>query len=302
MFSPINTDFNIDYNLSNSFLLDDQVYALYTNYQNQITDNFGLQVGLRAEQAYLNTEYTILGRSVPGVKGNLNYLRVYPSIFLTQKLKGEQQLQLSYTRRVNRPRGWQINPFVDVSDANNIRVGNPNLRPEDINSFELSYIKYWKSVTFTSSAYFRQVSDVVQGIRLPQPDNNAGTISQFINLTKSRSSGLEFISKADLFKEFSLTSNLNLYYRQLDGNNEYNIKSTNGFNWDANLTGNIKFPKNISAQFNMMYVAPRVGVQGTSNEMYGMDAGLRMDVLKNKAGSISFNIRDIFNSRKWGQT
>lgn len=302
LFSPINNAYNRDYSQSNVFTLKDQVYAVYANYQNQLSKNFGFQIGLRAEQAYLNTQYNVYGNIGIGTTGNLDYLRIYPSIFLTQKLPADQQFQLSYTRRVNRPRGWQVNPFADISDPNNIRMGNPNLKPEDINSFELSYIKYWKTVTFTSSAYLRQVNDVVQGIRLPQPDNNAATITQFFNLSKNRTSGFEFISKADLVKNFSLTTNLNLYYSHFDGNEQYNIKSADGFNWDANLTGNIKFPKNLAGQFNMMYVAPRVSSQGRRNEMYYMDAGLKLDLLKNKVGSISFNVRDILNSRKWGQT
>ena len=303
VFSEINNDFNIDYGLSNDFLMDDEVYAVYASYQNQLTDQFGFQVGLRTEQAYLGTQYKALGASDNGaVKGELDYLRVYPSVFLTQKVSDNQQLQLSYSRRVNRPRGWQINPFADVSDPNNIRVGNPGLKPEDIHSFELSYIKYWKALTFTSSAYFRQVNDVVEGIRLPLPDNNAATITQFFNLTRSQSSGLEFISKADFSKAFSLTSNLNLYYSRFKGNEEYDIKSSDGFNWNANLTGNINFPKNLTAQFNGSYRAPRIGAQGRSKEMYSLDAALRLDLLKNKSGSISFNVRDIFNSRKWGQT
>lgn len=303
VYSELNDDFNIDYSLSNNFFLDDQVYAVYSSYQNQLTENFGFQFGLRAEQAYLTTQYkTFGGTDRDIVEGKLDYLRVYPSLFLTQKLNNGQQLQLSYTRRVNRPRGWQINPFADVSDPNNIRVGNPGLRPEDINSFELSYIKYWKALTFTSSAYFRQVNDVVEGIRLPLPDNNAATITQFFNLTSNRSSGLELISKADLSKSLSLTSNLNFFYSQFQGNEEFNIKSSDGFNWNANLTGNIVFPKNITAQFNGSYRAPRVSAQGRSKEMYGMDAALRMELLKNNAGSISFNVRDIFNSRRFGQT
>ncbi len=303
VYSPINEDLNIDYGLSNNFVLDDQVYAAYTTYQNQVTKNFGFQLGVRAEQAYLNTTYRGLGAAPSDVaEGRLDYLRLYPSVFLTQKLSEDQQVQLSYTRRVNRPRGWQINPFADVSDPNNIRVGNPNLRPEDINSFELSYIKYWPLVTFTSSAYFRQVNDVVEGIRQPLPDNNAATITSFFNLTRSRSSGLEFISKADFTKSFSLTSNLNLYYSQFQGNEEFNIRNSNGFNWDANLTGNIKFPKNLSGQFNGNYRAPRVGAQGRNIEMYSLDAAIRKDILKNNAGSISFNIRDILNSRRWGST
>ncbi|RZI37702.1 TonB-dependent receptor, partial [Herbaspirillum sp. HC18] len=127
--------------------------AAYASYQNQITKVFGFQIGLRAEQAYLNTEYRNTDTAtmqIRSTEGKLDYFRVYPSIFLTQKLKNDNQLQLSYTRRVNRPRGWQVNPFRDISDPNNIRVGNPNLKPEDIHSFEFSYMKYWKSFTLTS--------------------------------------------------------------------------------------------------------------------------------------------------------
>ena len=303
VFDALINRYQVDYTQSNDFILDDQVYAVYTTYQNQLTDNFGFQFGLRGEQAYLNTQYQAFGAPNSAiVDGKLDYLRLYPSVFLTQKLPNDQQLQLSYTRRVNRPRGWQINPFADISDPNNIRIGNPSLRPEDINSFELSYIKYWKSLTFTSSAYFRQVNDVVQGIRLPLPDNNAATITQFINLTQNRSSGFEFISKADFTKAFSITSNINLYYSQFKGSEQYKIKSSDGFNWNANLTGNLSFAKNITGQFNANYTAPRVGAQGRSREMYSMDAALRLDMLKNKAGSVSFNVRDIFNSRRWGQT
>jgi outer membrane receptor protein involved in Fe transport len=303
VFSNLNNDFNVDYGQSNDFNLNDQVYAVYSSYQSQLTKTFGVQAGLRVEQAYLNTRYKALGTEDDNnIEGKLDYLRVYPSVFLTQKLNNGQQLQLSYSRRVNRPRGWQINPFADVSDPNNIRVGNPGLKPEDIHSFELSYIKYWKALTFTSSAYFRQVNDVVEGIRLPLPDNNAATITQFFNLTSNQSSGMELISKADLSKSFSLTSTLNLFYSQFSGSEEYKIKSSKGFTWNANLTGNIIFPKNITAQFNGSYRAPRIGAQGRSKEMYGLDAALRVDLLKNKTGSISFNMRDIFNSRKWGQT
>lgn len=305
VFNPAYDDFVRDYNLTNDFSLDDIVHAVYTSYQNQITKNLGFQAGLRAEQAYLNTTYTGVEAATlrpTTVDGKLDYFRIYPSFFVTQKLKADQQLQLSYTRRVNRPRGWQINPFRDISDPNNIRVGNPGLRPEDIHSFELGYIQYWKSVTFTTSAYFRQVNDVVEGIRQRITDNNAATITQFFNLTKSRSTGLELISKADIVKGFNLTGNFNLFYNKFDGNEEFNIQGNSGVNWNANLTGNIQFPKNISAQFNTQYMAPRVSPQGRSTDMYGMDAGLRMDVLKNKAGSISLNVRDVFNTYRWGQT
>lgn len=281
---------------SNDFNLEDIVHAVYASYQNQLTKNFGFQAGLRAEQAYLNTRYRGLSDNTV-TEGNLDYFRIYPSIFLTQKLSGEQQLQLSYTRRVNRPRGWQVNPFTDLSDPNNIRVGNPGLNPEDVHSFELSYMKYFKGLTLTSSAYARQVNDVVEGIQ--SVIDSTTTLTQFINLTRNRAAGLEVIGRADISKGLNITANVNVFYNKFFGSPENNIAPNSGYNWTSNLTAGIKLPYNLSAQLNANYMAPRVTAQGKSKDMFGADAALKLDLL-NKKGSLSFNTRDIFNSRKWG--
>ncbi|MXV49468.1 TonB-dependent receptor [Pedobacter sp. HMF7647] len=295
--------YNIEYDQTNDFKLEDIVHALYTNYQNQFTKTFGMQIGLRAEQAYLNTEYIGKNPLEPkNSQSNLDYFRVYPSIFFTKKFGGEQQLQLSYTRRVNRPQGWMVNPFLDRTDPSNFRAGNPSLKPEDIHSFELGYSKFWDAVNFTSSVYYRQVNDVIQPVRSILPTNNLITLTNFYNLTSSNAIGLELISKADINKAISLTGNVNLFYNRLEGNEQYNLQSSDGYNWNANLIGNFKLPKNISAQFNMNYSAPRNTAQGTMKEMFGTDAGIRYDFLKNRAGSLSFNMRDIFNTRRFGQT
>ncbi|WP_207429132.1 TonB-dependent receptor domain-containing protein [Pedobacter sp. SYSU D00535] len=301
--------FRTDYTQTNDFNLEDIVHAVYGNYQNQVTEGFGLQVGVRAEQAYLNTEYigTDTTTFLPTLaKGRLDYFRLYPSVFLTQKLAHQQQLQVSYTRRVNRPRGWQVNPFRDLSDPNNVRVGNPNLRPEDVHSFELNYMKYFSKFTLTTAAFARQVNDVVEGVQtrlnsgnsVGQPSGDT-TLTQFINLTKNRATGLELIGRADFSKAFNVTGNFNLFYNKFFGSPEYNIAPNSGINWNTNLTASIQFPRNISAQINANYMAPRVTAQGRSKEMWGADAALRVDVL-NKKGSISFNMRDVFNSRRWG--
>lgn len=294
-------NYNRDNRQSNLFQLEDLVHAVYVNYQNQISKNFGFQLGLRTEQAYLNT--TITGLDVNGqpliTPSKLDYLRVYPSIFLTQKFKGDNQLQLSYSRRVNRPRGYQTNPFPDRSDRYNIRIGNPNLRPEDIHSFEFSYAKFWPAVTFTSSVYFRQVNDVVQSIRDNNPSELGGTISRYYNLARNRSLGLELISRADLSKNINLTGNLNFFQSYFKGDANLGINDNSGFNWNGNLTSNFTITKGLSAQASMFYMAPRTLPQGTFKQMASVDAGLKQDVL-NKKGSISFNIRDIFNSRRYG--
>lgn len=290
----------LDYSLTNDFTSEDMVHAVYANYQNQITEGFGFQAGLRAEQAYLNTEYKGIDGDTfarTSAKSSLDYFRVYPSIFLTQKLKGDNQLQLSYTRRVNRPRGWQVNPFLDVTDPNNLRRGNPNLKPEDIHSMEFSYMKFWKAVTFTSTVFGRQVNDVVQNYRTVLSGDT--TLSEFVNIAKTQASGLELISRADISKGFNITANVNIFYNKFFGNEQYNLKPNDGFNWNSNLMSSFQLPLNLSGQINMNYMAPRITAQGRGREMFGLDAALRLEMLKKKA-SLSFNMRDVLNTRKWG--
>jgi len=295
-----NTSVYIENNkLINNFNSKDQVHALYVNYQNQIKD-FGYQLGLRAEDARLDTHLDGYTNNVlTSSEGNIHYKRLYPSVFLTQKLKGDNQLQLSYTRRVNRPRPWDTNPFLDVSDPFNYRGGNPNLLPEDVHSFELGYSKYWKKVTLTSSLYFRQTNDVIQRVR-SSPVNGIIT-STPQNLTRQINSGLELIGRFDLVKALNFTTNVNLYQAKFDGDERFNIKSSHGFSWNGNVTANLTVVKNVSVQVRGDYRASEVMAQGKRNAMYGIDGGAKYD-FPNKKASLSFNVRDVFNTRRWSMT
>ena len=285
--------------LSNTFDSKDQVHAIYLNYQNQIK-NFGYQFGLRAEDALLNTnsggyDQTNQFSTAPA---RIAYTRLYPSVYLTQKFKGEQQIQLSYTRRVNRPRPWDTNPFIDYSDPLNWRKGNPNLLPEDVHSFELGYSKFWPKVTLISSAYVRQTNDLIQRVRsIPDADGVIITTPQ--NLTRDLSSGLEFIAKVDALKIWNFTGNVNIYHSKIDAVPAYQIAGNSGFSWNANLTNNIILPHSITLQIRADYNSSQVMAQGTRKAMYGVDGGAKYD-FKNKKASLSLNVRDIFNTRKWG--
>lgn len=294
-----------DYNISNIFKLEDIVHALYVNYQSKLTETFGYQVGLRAEQAYLNTEYISVDPSIPlderTAIGRLDYFRVYPSIYLTKELDQDQSLQLSYTRRVNRPRGWQVNPFIDVSDPMNLRQGNPNLMPEDIHSFELGYSKQWDKVNFTSSIYHRLTNDVVELIVDSANTETNATFSQFQNLSRNQATGIEIISQITLGSGIDLMANFNGNYLSFRGSEAYNIPNNSGFNWDANLTGNVRIAKNFTGQLRADYMAPRVMAQGRSIAMFMLDAGLKLNVLQDR-GSFLFNVRDILNQRRFGGT
>ena len=290
----------MDYQVSNDFDSKDQVHAIYANYQNQIK-NFGYQIGLRAEDATLNT--TSGAYSPQGIgftPGKVAYTRLYPSVYLTQKLENEQQLQLNYSRRVNRPRGWDTNPFLDVSEPLSHRQGNPNLKAEDVHAYEFSYNKFWPKVTFISSVYFRQTNDVIQRVR-SAPDADGVTLTTPENLTRERSTGLELIGKIDVLKAWNFTANANLYQQNIQGVPEYGILENSGFSWNANITNNITLPYKITLQVKADYNAPQVMAQGKRNAMYGMDAGAKYD-FPNKKSSLSLNVRNVLNTRNWSMT
>ncbi|MDP9081988.1 MAG: TonB-dependent receptor [Bacteroidota bacterium] len=291
----LNNTGGYDYNpyLSNRFIYKENVNAAYTNYQHQF-GNFGLQVGLRLEDAHIRTSL-IDSVNVPHKQ---DYVRLYPSVFLTDKLSENQTLQLSYSRRVSRPRDRQLSPFVDQSDRLNYQQGNPDLRPEDTHSFELSYINYWKSVTLTSSVYYRLTNDNIQRITTPlSPTNLDTTITTFENLKSASNAGYELIAKVSPSALLDLTGNLNIYYRHIDGDAALNLAATSGYAWNGNITANIKPIKPLGFQIRADYQGPQVIPQGKMRAMYGVDGGVKYDLTKTL--NISANVRDIFNTRKF---
>ena len=290
-----NTSGGFDYNpfLSNRFIYKENINAAYTNYQHQF-GNFGLQVGLRLEDSHIRTSL-IDSVTVPHKQ---DYFRVYPSVFLTDKLSENQTLQLSYSRRVSRPRDRQLSPFIDQSDKLNYQQGNPDLRPEDTHSFELSYINYWKSLTLTSSLYYRLTNGAIQRITTPlSPTNIDTTLTTFENIKSASNAGYELIAKVSPSAAIDVTANLNVYYRHIDGDAALGLATTSGYAWNGNLTGNLKPFKKLGFQIRGDYQGPQVIPQGKMRAMYGVDGGVKYDITKTL--SLSGNVRDIFNTRKF---
>jgi len=279
-----------DANQTNHFLYREQIHAVYTNYQQQF-GKFGVQGGMRLEDARIRT---LLRDN--NERHSQDYFRIYPSLFLSDKISDNQTLQLSYTRRVSRPRDRQISPFLDKSDPYNYQQGNPDLKPEDTHSFEFSYINYWKTLTLTSSIYYRLTNDDIQQIRTPL--SASITRLRFENIATAQNSGFEFIARVNATQTIDLTTNINAYYRNLQGNTSLGLPSSSGFAWNANITANLKPVKKLGMQLRGDYQAPQVITQGRQRAQAGLDGGLRYDLTK--AISLSGNVRDVFNSRKFG--
>ena len=285
--------FGYDPFISNHFVYKENVNAVYTNYQHQFGD-FGVQAGLRLEDAHIRTQL------MDSITSNhkQDYFRVYPTLFLTEKLSENQTLQLSYSRRVTRPRDRQLSPFLDVSNRLAYQQGNPDLMPEDTHSFELSYINYWKGLTLTSSLYYRLTNDNIQQITTPlTPNNRDTTLTIFENLKSASNAGFELIAKQTLSSVLDLTFNANVYYRHIDGDAAFNLATTSGTSYNGNLTANVKPTKKLSFQVRGDYQGRQVIPQGFMKAIYGVDGGVKYDLTKKL--SLSGNVRDIFNTRRF---
>jgi len=297
----------------NKFNYNEQIHAGYITYGTRFFDKFSIQGGVRAEYMLRSANNTIKNNSGDLVTSEIDLspsFRLFPSMYLSYSLPENNELQLNYTSRINRPRGRQINPFRDYSDSTNISYGNPTLTPEYANALEFNYLKSWDEHSISASAYYRFTNQIIQGVSFI----NGGTMeSTYMNLTNSKSSGVEIVAKNRLFKILNLTSSLNLYYNKLDSSlyvNPYNtsittvIPSQENFTWSGRVMANIILGRNTFAQISGEYSAPRLIAQGQETSSYSIDLGLRQTFF-NKNLSLNFMVRDLLNSRKrnsirWG--
>jgi outer membrane receptor protein involved in Fe transport len=284
--------------LFNRFIYNQNVQAIYATYTGRIS-KFGYQLGLRSE--YSNIETRSLGYGETNVPYHYNdYFDLFPSLFLSYALPAGNEIQVNYTRRITRPRGPQINSFMDITDSTNISFGNPDLLPEYSNSFELNYIKSWTNHIFSFSGYYRSTDNIVQ--RISYIDDNIMK-STFENVAGKSSTGTEFVLKNKFAGLVDLTTTVNLFYNKLDGFSytpEGAATPVTGiaqedFSWDAKIIASFILPKLFSLQLTGDYRAKQLIAQGYRKANYSLDAGIRRVFGKISA---SINARDIFNSRK----
>ncbi len=288
--------------LYNNFTYDQNVNALYATYSKRI-NRFGIQLGLRGEHTRTNTNslgYNQSETDHPAYKDD--YFSFYPSAFLSYQLPSNNELQLNYTRRVSRPWGGQLNPFVNLTDSTNISYGNPLLLPQYSNSLELNYIKNWENHTLSASLYYRNTDNVIQRISYRDGDIMKST---FENIAKTQSAGTELILKNNLFRMIDLTSTLNFYYNKLDGFSYLPAGATipvvgeadEDFSWSARIIANVMLPWGVSLQATGDYNSRELVAQGYRKANHTIDLGLRKSFLDRKL-SLTINTRDLLNSRK----
>jgi outer membrane receptor protein involved in Fe transport len=290
-------------NFTNTLEYKEKVNALYTQYGFKIK-KFSTLLGLRWEDSNIDVNQLATNDFT-----NKKYNNFFPSAFFTYEIDDLSSTSLSYSRRIQRPRGRQLNPFNNLSSNVNIFIGNPDLDPAFTDAIDLGYLKRWNKVTFNTSLYVNKTTDVFQFVRRESGTFENGIpviISSPINLATEYRSGFEFTLNYSPYKWWKLNGNFNYFYIETDGDYNYvdfnNDLVTQNFDfktssWFTRLTSKVTLPYKIDWQTNMTYNGEQKNAQGSSLGVFSMNLAFSKDVLKEK-GTINLNISDVFNSRK----
>lgn len=288
---------------SNTLEYIENVNALYTQYGSKI-NKFSYFFGLRFEDSHIEVNSLSLNNY-----NTKKYNNLFPSATFNYEFSESSSVSLSYSKRINRPRGRFLNPVSSLSSNINIFQGNPDLNPSYTDAIDLGYLKRWKKLTFNTSAYINVTNDAFQFIRKESGLFVEGVpviLSTPINLSKEYRAGFEFNLNYTPYKWWRLNGNFNLFRNETQGNYSYvdyvgNTVNQNFDNvaltWFSRISSKITLPYKIDWQTNATYNAPQTNVQGRSLGVASMNLAFSKDVLKDKA-SISLNVSDVFNSRK----
>jgi outer membrane receptor protein involved in Fe transport len=273
--------------LTNNFEYDQKVLGIYGTGSYE-ADNWGFKAGLRIENTDLKTLLTNTDE-----KNNQNYTDFFPSAHVSYELNENISLQSGYSRRIYRPRLWDLNPFFNIRNDYNIRTGNPNLLPEYTNSFEITSIFELNKFSFNTGIYYLYTTDVVERVTFFQ-DNVSITTPE--NIGTNRSTGVEINFKYSPVNWLSFNGDFNFGYFMRRGEFEDQSFDFNGDKWTARLTGKFDLPADFELEVTANHESAYQTVQRDVSGFSFADLGLRKKIAKGKI-IINFSVRDMFETR-----
>jgi len=296
---------DFDANRSNHFVYSEEIYSAYGIYSNTFASGkFSYQLGLRIENQHAKSDQRTTNQVA-----DVNRLNLFPSAHVRWEPNPINSLQLSYSRRVNRPNVRVLNPFLNTSDKFNWFQGNPYLEPEFTSSIDLSHNLSFPRTKITTSVYYRDTRNGFSR-KMTVIDTVASqpTLTTFINLSHYENIGAEAVVTQNIAKWWRLNASYSYYYSKLFG--DVVSGANEGRSWNAKLASFFTIGNNVDIQLTGNYRAPSItvggsgrgfymagGAQGKTKEMYWVDLGARISVL-DKKGTITVRVSDIFKTQK----
>ncbi|WP_264537674.1 TonB-dependent receptor domain-containing protein [Flavobacterium sp. N1736] len=273
---------------TNKLKYDENLYSAYFQFSSKIK-KFNYQLGLRSELSNIN-----IADTKNTFNNSKNYINLFPTVHLVYNLTEKTDLQLSYSKRINRPRFWQLNPFSGLSDLRNLTVGNPDLNPMFTNSFEFTVLAKPGKFSINPAVYYQHTTNYFEYIVKRTAENYF--ISTPVNLDTEDRYGAELSATYNPVNWLRLSLDFNYYKFKQQGNYEDVAYNAEDQTWLSNFRSVIKFPKIVSGEFSFRYRGKSQGVQTLKEPQYSANLGLNRDFFEDKM-SVTLNINNLFNSQ-----
>ncbi|CAA9194596.1 outer membrane beta-barrel family protein [Flavobacterium collinsii] len=273
---------------TNKLKYDENLYSAYFQFGSKIK-KFNYLVGLRTELSDIK-----IADTKNTFSNTKNYINLFPTLHLVYNLTEKTDLQLSYSKRINRPRFWQLNPFSGLSDLRNLTVGNPDLNPMFTNSFELTLLAKRGKFSINPSVYYQHTTNFFEYILQRTAENYFVTTP--VNLDTEDRYGVEVSSTYSPANWLRLSLDFNYYKFKQQGTYETVVYDVEDQTWLSNFRSVVKFPKIISGEFSFKYRGKNQGVQSLTEAQYTANIGLNRDFFNDKM-SVTLNVNNLFNSQ-----
>ncbi|MDC1106186.1 TonB-dependent receptor [Prolixibacteraceae bacterium] len=287
-----------DYDVNTgSFVLDDKysrttdyqrdIYSMYMQYNTTI-DKFGIQAGFREE-------YTdrIVNSDIANSKTAVRRWDWFPTLHLSYNITDNDQLMTSYTKRIHRTRGHYLEPFITWVDNFNVQQGNPNLIPELIDSYEVTYLKDFGINFLSVDLYYRITHNKVEQLESVYEENIIMRTPE--NVGKDYSFGTEITLGISPFKWWKINLMGNLYDYRVEGQMNDQDFSRSSFNWTGRFNNTFIINKTTSFQINNSYQSGSVRAQGTTEGYYSMNIAARKSFFDRKLNA-TIQMRNALNT------
>lgn len=274
-------------NLTNDFNWNQKVLGVYFTGAYEL-EKWGVKAGLRVENTDLSTLLVNTNEA-----NNQNFTNFFPSFHTSYKFSDTFSLQAGYSRRIFRPRLWDLNPFFNIRNNFSIRAGNPDLQPEFTDSYELTTIYRIGKASLSSSLYHRFTTEVVE--RVVNFEDNVN-ITRPENIGTNSTVGFETNGKYSIKKWWTITGDFNYNYFDRKGTFRDQVFDFFGDQWSVRLGNKFKLPEGFDLELTGNYRSDVKTVQGETSGFASLDAGLRKKIMKGKIVA-NLGVRDVFASR-----
>ena len=276
----------IDPIVSNEFHVDQQVHALYATFERPFGETLSGQFGLRLEQANID-----LDQVTTNIQASNDYFRAYPTMHLQYTINEGETLRGSYSRRIQRPGPQDLNPFLTYQDNFNYRAGNPDLLPQETDSFELTWQKRVAPAFYQATLYYRDTADAFTPVTTDL--GNGIFLTRPQNLGSSRSMGLELVANGQLHSTLRYNASINAFRQEIDAAGIPGAVDSEGESVGGRVTLNWQPTEVDFVQLSSIWTGDQLLAQGVREQATLVNFGYRRKI--NQDWSFQATVRDIFD-------